>query len=357
MRVLGIEQSTEWDRILAGIAIYDFYHTAGYHALAQFRCEGIARLFVYEEDGIAIALPLLLRAIDLGEDSIERKQQWLDATSVYGYAGPVASVATVPEPVVRHFQSSLESTLHEMKAVSVFSRLHPLIPQEHLLNGLGDCQIRGRTVSIDLTLSLDLQKQQIRRDHRKGIKKLREMGMTCLEDKERRYLPDFLRIYTETMHRVGANSFYFFAPDYFEKLLSEPGAHLFVAKLDDEVAAVCIVLECRGILQDHLGGTASEFLTLGPAKLLKDFVRCWGTARGLQTFHLGGGVSGGQDDLFYFKSGFSNITHPFSLWRWILNPDAYRELSERKERLNSERGYRVTDERFFPLYRAPAEPV
>ena len=78
--------------------------------------------------------------------------EWNDATSVYGYGGPVASHERTPEPVVRNFHAALRAALVERGVVAVFSRLHPLIAQDHSLAGLGDCCANGETVSIDLTL-------------------------------------------------------------------------------------------------------------------------------------------------------------------------------------------------------------
>ena len=77
---------------------------------------------------------------------------WRDATSVYGYSGPLCSHKDIPRAVVDGFQRDLIAALQELQVVSVFSRLHPLLPaQTTLLDGLGDHQFDGVTVSINLS--------------------------------------------------------------------------------------------------------------------------------------------------------------------------------------------------------------
>jgi hypothetical protein len=60
--------------------------------------------------------------------------------------------------------------------------------------------------------------------------------------------------------------------------------------------------------------------------------------------------------LFQFKASFSRQRHQFTTWCWIVTPEAYRELSERKHVWNSERGLKAISPSFFPAYRCPAEP-
>ena len=62
-------------------------------------------------------------------------------------------------------------------------------------------------------------------------------------------------------------------------------------------------------------------------KLLMDEVRQWATDQGLQVLHLGGGItSNPKDPLLFFKKGFSDRTHDFATWRWILFPEVHRRL-------------------------------
>lgn len=340
--VLRPDQNREWRQVLEGCAQYDFYHLPEFQQLEADRSEAQARLFVYREGEHMIGLPLLLRPVDPAA-----RESWWDATSVYGYAGPVASPVPVPDSVRQNFHSALRQTLAEHRIVSVFSRLHPLIPQEGLLAGLGECQSHGRTVAMDLTQTPEQQRAAYRGAYRTRINRLQREGVVCVRDEEGRHMAEFVDIYHETMRRVGAHHSYFFGADYFAKLAEGLGAtlQLFVVIAAGRVAAGGLFTLCNGIVQYHLGGTRDEFLDLSPNPLIVDSVRLWANQMGSRVFHLGGGVGSKEDSLFHFKTGFSDGRHTFNTWRWVVAPEIYRKLCE-------ETGV-ATDTDYFPAYRSP----
>jgi sugar O-acyltransferase (sialic acid O-acetyltransferase NeuD family) len=73
--------------------------------------------------------------------------------------------------------------------------------------------------------------------------------------------------------------------------------------------------------------------------------------------HLGGGVGSREDSLFHFKMGFSDRRHMFPTWRWVVEPDAYRELCDRGVRGNVEHRVRWTSGEYFPQYRCSTVPA
>ena len=352
--VLQAAQEQEWKDALAQVAQHDFYHLAAYHRLAEARGEGTAHLFAYQEGGYTIALPLLLRPVEAAGG-----EAWSDATSVYGYAGPLASHTGMPVGVVQNFQDALKDALAGLRVVAVFSRLHPLIPQAAVLAGLGEFRTEGSTVSIDLTLPLEVQRAQYRASVKTRINRHRREGLVCVRDGDKRHLPEFIDIYHQTMRRVNAHGSYFFEPEYFAHLASGlgPALELFVVTFNGAVIAGGLFVSCDGILQYHLGGTSDEFLSLAPMVLLIDTARLWANEQGARVLHLGGGVGSKEDSLFHFKTGFSDQRHTFPTWRWVLDPDAYRELCERHARHNLEHGVQWTSANYFPQYRCPTGPA
>ena len=352
-RVLQTAQEQEWNGVLAQVAQHDFYHLAAYHRLAEERGEGAAHLFAYQEGGYTIALPLLLRAVEAADG-----EAWSDATSVYGYAGPLASHAGMPASVVRDFQEALKDALAGLGVVAVFSRLHPLVPQTGLLAGLGDCRPAGETVALDLTLPPAEQRAQFRSSAKSRINKLRREGLVGLRDGDKRHLSEFTGLYHQTMRRVNAHDSYFFEPEYFTRLADGlgPVLELFVVTFQGAVIAGGLFTICDGIVQYHLGGTSDDFLKFAPMTLLIETVRLWANDRGARVLHLGGGVGSRQDSLFHFKAGFSDRRHTFSTWRWVLDPEAYRELCDRQTRRNLAHGVRWTSADYFPQYRCPTAP-
>jgi hypothetical protein len=358
IRVLTTREAGEWLQVLEPCAPFDFYHLPQYHTLAEELGEGAARLFLYTEAEYTIALPLLLRSLDGIPLSRSATAGLRDATSVYGYAGPVCSHAEVPKAVIHRFQSALENLLRDLQVVTVFSRLHPFLPQLALLAGLGQCKTWCRTVSIDLTLPPEVQRAQYRRAYRKRINKLRSLGVTCSYAQDRSSLAEFAHIYHETMRRVQAAEKYFFPLSYFERLYDRLDAHLFVCRHEGRMISGGLFIACRDILQCHLGGTLDDALPMAPAKLMIDEARLWGTARKFRILHLGGGVTADpEDSLLHFKMGFSEHTHEFAVWRWVLFPEIHQRLCKKKTRWNERHRLRPVNTHYFPEYRCPTVPI
>jgi hypothetical protein len=354
MNAFTTAQSTEWTTAL-GKCSHDFYHLPQYHAVAEASGEGKALLFDYSEGEYSIALPLLIRSLN-DIPGIRPGRNRLDATSVYGYAGPVASHATLPEPVLRNFQESLREHLLDLKIVTVFSRLHPMIPQHSLLAGLGEYRTLSQTVSIDLTLPIEKQRTAYRSSLKTALNKLRRNGVTCLYDREGVHLDIFIEIYHETMRRVGAAPVYFFPREYFKELLRTLGDRFHLVFCLSEGKIVCggIFIECGDVLQYHLGGTRNEALEFAPMKLLLDDVRIRASGRKLKVFHLGGGATPQSDDpLLHFKLGFSDRVHDFAVWRWVLDSAAHEHLCRERLQWDEANGVVAASPIYFPQYRAP----
>ncbi|MCI0455733.1 MAG: GNAT family N-acetyltransferase, partial [Gemmataceae bacterium] len=348
-------EQPEWAEVLAQSFQHDFYHLPRYHTLARQQGEGEPYLFVYHDSGEFLALPLLLRRVNQTVGLQSAPEGWQDATSVYGYAGPLASRPDLPREMIRGFQAALGDALAGLQVVSVFSRLHPLIPQAPFLDGLGACRHSGETVSIDLTLPPDKQRACYRRTHRFDINRLHRLGGECLRDPEFARLGDFIALYHETMTRVDAAPSFFFPPAYFDALRAgpHPDVHLFVCTLQGRVVCGALFLACAGILQYHLSGTYNQYLALAPMKLLLDEVRGWATEQGFRMLHLGGGSTDApEDSLLHFKAGFSDRRHAFHTWRWVVQEEAYQQLCALKRGWNEQNGQRYAVANFFPEYRA-----
>lgn len=329
-----------WPGLLEAAGGHDVYHLPAWHALAEAMGEGEARLFVYREGDRFVALPLLIRTI--------AGTGLRDATSVYGYAGPILSASPPGAGLVEHFRRALEGFAREQRLVSAFSRLHPLLDQAGLLAGLGEVRPHGSTVSLDLTLPPDRQTADYSRNHRRGLERLRAGGFVSELDRELRYLDTFVAIYHENMRRVGADPFYLFPPAYFRGLRDGLGERLLlvVCRKGEEVASAGLFTLTDGIGQYHLGATADAFAGLAASKQVFDTARVLLAERGARVLHLGGGRGAAEDSLFRFKAGFSGRRHPFATWRWIVDPQAYARLAAER-RLDP-----ASD--FFPAYRAHA---
>ena len=305
--------SPRWTEVL-GRCRHDFYHLPGYVQVSAREDGGDACALLVEEDGRELLLPLVMRPLSDG---------LADATSPYGYPGPITS-ADADETWIERALSVGERYLAEQDTVTLFVRLHPLLnpsPPE----GVGTVIQHGDTVTLDLTLSEEEQWRGIRRNHRQQIRQAREAGYQVFVDDGYRHYEDFQRLYLDTMRRLEASDYYLFDGEYFEGLRDalEERLHLACATISGEVAAAALFVATDGIVQMHLTGHAERFAKDQPMKLVFDHVRAWSNEHGATALHLGGGRGGAEDSLLHFKAGFSKIRQPFYTLRSVVHPDRY----------------------------------
>jgi len=345
IEALTTADSRLWDEALDLMRMYAFYHLLEYHRLAEMLGEGTPLMLVFRQSHYVIAFPLLVRDFVVAGDG----PTFRDATTVRGFAGPLASWEHVPKHVCKRFQEELHDLLKERDIISVYARLNPITCPPSLLDGLGDIVEIGATVSLDLTPPPDVQISRYRKGHRSEINRLRRLGVTCGEASPES-LGDFVRIYYDTMTRVRAPEEFYFDKDYFEFLLREmPGAmRLFLCRLDGRAVSGGIIGVSKGMTECYLAGTASEYVHLSPSKPMLDTMRQWIQEIGANEFHVGGGVDAQRDSLYNFKMGFGGREHVYSTWRYVVNQKAYDDVC----RAAFQNGR--PDGSFFPAYRSPS---
>ena len=327
----------EWEAVLR-TARHDFYHLPAYVAICAVQEQGRPRALYVTDDGRTMLLPLVIRGIPGGG---------IDATSPYGYPGPVGSGTDDPAFLTLALVAGLH-LLGELGIVSALVRLHPLLnplPPK----GVGTLVPHGETVSIDLTLPTEMLWAQTRLDHRRGITRAVRLGYVARMDEEWTHLESFKHLYRATMVRRSAAPFYLFDNAYFDGLRDALGEslHLCVVEKDGVIAGAGLFVETNGIVQYHLSGTDDAFRMIQPTKLMMHFVQGWAKGRGNLVLHLGGGVGGEADSLLHFKGGFSPLRHTFATLRMVIDEREYGRLVAAHDPLLD------PDVRsgFFPLYR------
>lgn len=327
--------SPKWTEIVKQATVYDFHHTAYFHKIDT---SFISKLLLFFDKENFIALPIVIRPIE--------NTDFFDITSVYGYAGPIYQFSQEyqQDNLLEFFRLEFINFCKEHNIVSVFSRLHPLIEQRNIIGDLGEIVDLNKTISIDLKLSADEQRKEYRKSLKSELNQLRRKEIFVKETDSQSEIDQFIAIYYETMDRVNATPNYYFSKEYFYDFLGSADfkSKLLVAVKDEKVIAGAIFTLTNKIMQYHLAGTTEEYIRETPMKLILDEARLLGNQTVAKNLHLGGGVGGSDEDsLFRFKSGFSKDFKQFSVWKFIVNEEIYKELSKNKEQSN-----------FFPLYRS-----
>ena len=331
------EEKRAWNLLLNEMWMKDFYFTNDYYRLSCSEKDQPV-LFSYQNSDYKIIVPLIKRIIP---DS-----PYYDATSVYGYAGPLSSHDTVPKDILNDFNEYFIDYMNESAIISVFSRLHPIINNDKYIYKLGEVVPMSQTVYIDLKQNPSEQTGQYRKGIKSDLNRLLKEGFEVFEDKDLYNINSFIDIYNENMLRVNAEPQYYFSSDYFINFFSsdEINAKLYFVRKGKELIAGSVFTFINGIIQYHLSGTKEGFKRYSPGKLIIDYIRQLGIKHDYYYLHLGGGVGSSNDSLFEFKAGFSKSRLDFKVWKYIVNRTIYNELVE-SNNISEEENY-------FPLYRA-----
>ena len=255
--------------------------------------------------------------------------------------------------------AALCAGLRAYRACSLFLRSHPLLdPLPSRLAMPGVTQSTSPTVAVHLTLPVEKLWSGTRRGHQSTINKCQRLGQTATVVPFGEGLPHLLPIYAATLARTAADLRYHFDAAYFEGLgRLAPHLHIAIVRVETgEVAAACLLFECDGIVQAHLGGSDSRFIRQSPFSLLLHHVRLWARARANRVLHLGGGVGGDDDAVMRFKTGFSSLTQPYRTIRAVLDAEVCAALTLARAAELGTTPAELELLGYFPAYRTTGGP-
>jgi hypothetical protein len=314
-----------WLDRLRGLGGYDTYHLPAYQKLCG-PPSSRSWLFRYADAEACAGVALTLRP--LPPAVAEASGYRFDATSVYGYPGPLLCESQVGPAWRKQFCLWLEDELREMSVLTAFVRGNPLVGDAHLLEyGVFVRQSAGTpTVAVDLIPDAADRLRQASGNHRRQLRKTRAHRLSYGPDHSDSAVAGFLRCYGDTMDRHAASDDYRIDEARFTALLDGLGEHGELWASRDPAGTVVsagFFLRTNGIIQYHLGGTRAECYELGASRALFEAVAEDGHQRGDRWLHLGGGLGVDGDSLMRFKAGFGPHRFSFSTVRAVLDGPAY----------------------------------
>lgn len=319
---------------------FDIYHLSDWLNCSKEIDKGEPKGLIIRIENRTLLFPLIIRKVD---------NIFWDATSTYGYGGPLGDNLLNKYEIDELLYAALEF-LKEKNFISWFIRLHPIL-NKNWESSFGVIVDHGPTLSSDLTKTEEEHWAETQNRHKRGIKKaLKESIVVKVERLTKENVILFSKIYTETMKHLNASEFYFFDEAYFLKLSEKLSDKIVIIIAYDKLKPIAASLytHCKEskIMQYHLGGTLNDYRALQPAKLITHTARAWGRENGYKFLHLGGGVGASLDSLYEYKKGFSSNEHLFRTHRIIINQSKYTELVPDELESTDSKG-------FFPLYRKP----
>jgi serine/alanine adding enzyme len=311
----------EWDALVVRLGRDDTYLQVAYHrASVALEVAGtVPVLLHFRDQGGELALPLLLRPLPDGSG-------W-DASSAYGYGGPVA----LGRPDLAEFGTQFDAWAVANGVVSSFLRFHPLLGNARFAPPRAEVVELGATVAWDVTAGRDLM-ADMHSHHRRVVRKAERAELQVEVETNPADLTAFRALYDLTMQRQQADDFYFFDDAYWHALIHEPGLEVVLVNgtLDGELVASLLCFGDGHALHYHLGASGPEARNIGASNRCFLSAAEWAQSRGLTTFHLGGGVGAGTDSpLFVFKHRYDPTSEPraFHIAKLVHDTERYRALA------------------------------
>jgi CelD/BcsL family acetyltransferase involved in cellulose biosynthesis len=341
---------SRWMEVLSTLR-HDFHHLPAYVKLEAERMGATAEALVISEGEQLFFIPYLLRCCN--QLFPEVQEPIFDVVSPYGYPGILLSDSgRTPTFAARSF-GAFKETLAARNVCSFFLRMNPILGDDFATLFPDDAfHDSSQTVVVDLGLPETQMWKQVRRAFHQTLRKGQALGHKPRVVALGEVLDTFVELYNQTMDRVQAKVSYYFDRNYLERLACLPGVHCCVIENGSTILAACIFIECDGIVNTHLGGTRTEFLSQSPFTMVIFEAINWAKARGNRWLQLGGGVGGREDSLLHFKAGFSDKRIPFLTSRSVIDKSKYSQLVNLAASATQSSPESVLSSSFFPAYRS-----
>ncbi len=356
LRATG-EEGARWEAALAAMPAADIYFTPAYTRLFADLDGDDAVALLWETPRGRVLFPLQLRDLSrlpFSRDAGAGPGATHDATSPYGYSGPLTDLPAGPQAseLINDFMSVARDGLRARGVVSLFIRFHPLIgnaayfPEDAL-----DLSRRSDTVYLDLSSAWY---KGLSSACRYEIRKSERRGVTIEAARSPSEWAAFGDIYRETMRRRSAREWYVFPQAFLDETRESlgSGVTLLLARHEGRVLGGSLFLEAFGRGHYHLSGVSAEAAGLGVAnRLVVEGARLC-AAHGSKTLHMGGGVAP-EDGLSRFKASFSPLRAVWDKACIVLDPVAYEALVEANSESRMQGGERPENSSNgpFPAYR------
>lgn len=348
IQIFDMTQRKEWDEVVRSFAEYDVYYLSGYVRAFEIHGDGEPQLLYYEANG--------LRAIYVYFKRTTAIEGIFDSITPYGYGGVLFEGGSTDSPTVyaeelKAFWAAYVEKMKELNIVDNFVRYHPVLANAVPMKEVSEVIDLGKTVAFHLD-SPEVIWENIIPKNRNMIRKAEKNGIEIHHAHDMELFKDFIRIYNATMDKDNAEEYYYFGEEFYKSIHEDLDGNyeMFYATLDGQIIAMSIMLFANKQMHYHLSGSMMEYRNLAPSNLLLYKAAVWGSEQGYKTFHLGGGVGSGEDNLYKFKAAFNRKSdYQFSIAKMVFDQEKYDALVEERAARDPEFN---RESKFFPLYRS-----
>ncbi len=327
---MEIEISVRWNKYLEAFQTHqqDIYYREEYVRLYE-TGEDTAACFVCYENEKVLLMPFLWRKVG----------QYYDFETPYGYGGPISNSKN-KEWNERAIKAMIDY-FAQQNYICGFIRFHPLLDNAQICERLMDVILDRSTIAISLVESEEqIWQTQISSKNRNMIRKAEKNGMKFSAEYDFKSLDEFIDLYNATMHRVQAESFYYFSQSYYKSFTTnlKRCAFLGTVRIQGELVCAALFMYSDRYGHYHLSGGGRAGISMGANNLMLWRAALEMRKLGVSVLHLGGGTSAeAEDSLYKFKKSFSKNGHSFYIGKAIFNPGVYEEVCTRWRMKHPER--------------------
>jgi hypothetical protein len=342
LKIISCAEKDEWYYYLKKIKIKDIFFLPEYYKINEIIIEGKTECFIFYNNEVIILYPYLKRPI--------RGTNLFDITSCYGYGGYIGYPLNQG---ISEFRAAFHEYCVKEKIVSEFIRFHPLYGNHLLEVKENTCLDNMQPVVVaDFSFWKAHANNLVEKAAWKKIRKAEKNLIEVSEDNDGCCYPEFMRLYLQTMERLGASSFYFFNENFIIRLFKELKQYskLFLSWHCGTLVGGLLILYGDEYSYNFLSCSNVNFLKFGVNDLLQWKALEWSQGQGKKKHLLGGGKAA-NDSLFQFKEKFSPFTRDYYIGKIIHLPEIYVDLYKSVLTHAVENQKALKFENWFPIYR------
>lgn len=350
LQIITLDKKNKWSQIVKSFKHFDVYYLPEYVEAYELHGDGTPILFYYNYNGLRALNVAMLR--DLSKDPKFKEaipeNTYFDLSTPYGYGGFLLEGDTSPVNM-KQLDVDYQRLCKENNIVSEFVRFHPVLENSEEIGEMYDVVKSGRTVTLDLESQEQIW-NNFKSKNRNVIRKAKKAGIEIRWGNLPELIDTFIPMYKATMDKNGAEDYYYFSEEFFHHLQQNLKYNMciFYACFEGEIVSMAMILFANQKIHYHLSASNPKYHKYSPSNLLLNEVANWGVENNFTKFHLGGGVSNEEDNLFYFKNSFTKGKNTrFSIGKKIFDQEKYNELVS----LRKEWGSFNTESSYFPEYR------
>ncbi len=279
------------------------------------------------------------------EVGIVDDKRYYDITSYRGAEGPYIEtvIEGLEKELLSDFRNEFGQYCKDNEIIAEFAKLDPWHKYATAIREVTDAEYYGNYYCNDLTR--DFYNLDYNRRSKRSIRKAKEMGATVKLDNTGDTIEDFVRLYQNTEVKYHTNNYYNFSVKdikrYFDYLRGR--CFLINVVVDEKIITSVLVAYGDDVMHYLFLGNDPNYLEYQGNSLLTYETSLIGKELGLKIFDMGGGIPGGNVELFK-----RNFISDDGVWKYyaikkIWNEEICDVLIKRKGEIKNPSK--------FPLYR------